>query len=369
MGDGALNITVCYEPSLLLEAAEVVYAFVNDIASKRMTLPTKYYLPVEAVDSIRNSVCAGLSAEDPQLQFYFRGVPVEGIADRLSCLGCCLLYYSVEVAHPGVDDMARALSETRAGHRRNGYSIYGIDPFTVNLAPAEDGAFASLSGQIARLPVGASYRMQLVEVFSAFDEHLERVVEILRPVAQALGPLLAPWVEQARDRMAQWEPFFRQNSAEEFLMRHGHVKAENLQELQIGFRYFSPLLCPIYVDDAAGRVSIHMGIGICPKMEPGPVPPVMDENRYAILRLLANPDRVEMLRLMAERPMGVPELSKRLHLNSGSVFRDVNSMHNAQLLLFQQENGKNLYSTNLSIISRTASDLVAYIQNDRPGRK
>lgn len=66
---------------------------------------------------------------------------------------------------------------------------------------------------------------------------------------------------------------------------------------------------------------------------------------------------------MMNRPMGVPELSKRLQLNSGSVFRDVNSMYNAKLLLFQPENGKNLYCTNLSAVVRITSNLVEYIRS------
>ena len=360
-----MEIIACYEPCLLLEAAELVYAFVNDVPSEQMTLPGEYYLPVDAVEAIRTAACAGLDQSDGRLQFYFRGVPVEGIAERLSCLGCCLLYYSTEVTHPDADDMTRALSETWNRHRRERYAINGIDPFTLNAAPAENGSFTSLSGEISRLPVPAAYRLQLVEVFSAFEEHLANVVQLLRPVVQALKPLLAPWVERSRSRMEEWEAFFREHSAEEFLLKRGHVKAEGIRELQIGFRYFSPLLCPIYIDEKAGCVAIHMGIGIRPEMEYVNAQPVMDESRYVILRLLANPDRVEMLRLMMERPMGVPELSKRLHLNTGSVFRDVNSMCNAQLLLFQPENGKNLYSTNLNAVSKTVSDLVEYLRQGR----
>lgn len=358
-----MEIIACCEPCLLLEAAELAYGFVNDIPSEQMTLPGDYYLPVDAVETIREAACAGLSRDDAQLQFYFRGVPVEGIAERLSCLGCCLLYHSVEVTHPGVDDMCRALSDTWTRHCRERYCVNGIDPFTLNTAPAEDGAFSTLSGEIARLPMPANYRLQLVEVFSAFELHLANVARLLRPVAEALEPLLAPWVERSRGRIAEWDAFFHQHSAEEFLLRRGHVKANGIRELQIGFRYFSPLLCPIYVDERAGCVAIHMGIGIRPEMEYVNPMPVMDESRYVILRLLANQDRVEMLRLMMTRPMGVPELSKRLHLNTGSVFRDVNGMYNAQLLLFQPEKGKNLYSTNINVVAKIASDLVEYIRS------
>ncbi len=44
---------------------------------------------------------------------------------------------------------------------------------------------------------------------------------------------------------------------------------------------------------------------------------------------MANVSRMEMLRAMAERPMSGQELAQKLNLNSGSVFRDLNSLYNA----------------------------------------
>lgn len=38
-------------------------------------------------------------------------------------------------------------------------------------------------------------------------------------------------------------------------------------------------------------------------------------------------------------------------------------MYNAKLLLFQPENGKNLYCTNLSAVVRITSNLVEYIRS------
>ena len=64
-----MNILACREPCLLLEAAELVYALVNDIPPENMTLPGEYYLPVEAVEAIRAEACRGLSPEDSRLQF------------------------------------------------------------------------------------------------------------------------------------------------------------------------------------------------------------------------------------------------------------------------------------------------------------
>ena len=43
-----------------------------------------------------------------------------------------------------------------------------------------------MAREISRLPVPQSYQLQLVEVFSAFHWHLDRLMTILRPAAQRL---------------------------------------------------------------------------------------------------------------------------------------------------------------------------------------
>ena len=358
-----MELEIYKKPCLLLEAAELVCAVVNNIPAEKLTVPDTYAIPPEAVRTIQEAACAGLSPEDRQLQFYFRGFPLFGVAERLFCLGCCLLYTSVEVSCNGVDDMAQALCDGWTRRRREDYRIDGIYPFSLRINVVNGREFTALSDEIAPLPVPQSYKMQLVEVFSAFDYHVSRVAELLRPVADALEVLLAPWVERATPLMNQWERFFREHGVNEFLLRRAQLKFGQVKTLQIAFRYFAPDPSPLYFDEKTGCVSIHMGMSIRPDPNDRGAVPTLDDLDHSALRLLANPDRVEMLRLMMNRPMGVPELSKRLQLNSGSVFRDVNSMYNAKLLLFQPENGKNLYCTNLSAVVRITSNLVEYIRS------
>ena len=53
LGDWEVNILACREPCLLLEAAELVYALVNDIPPENMTLPGEYYLPAVSYTHLR----------------------------------------------------------------------------------------------------------------------------------------------------------------------------------------------------------------------------------------------------------------------------------------------------------------------------
>ena len=84
-----------------------------------------------------------------------------------------------------------------------------------------------------------------------------------------------------------------------------------------------------------------------------------------VLRLDGKPAtiRMEMLRLVMERPMSGQELAQKLNLNSGSVFRDLNSLYNARLLLQESNGGRNYYRTNMSTIRQITEHLVNHIQS------
>ena len=70
----------------------MVYGLVNQIPVEKLAGERTVLHPPDQVRRIQAEVCAGLNPLDEVIQFYFRGVPLEGVPDRLSCLGCTLLY-------------------------------------------------------------------------------------------------------------------------------------------------------------------------------------------------------------------------------------------------------------------------------------
>lgn len=364
-----MDVALYPRPCLLYEAAELVFALVNGIPPEKLTGTGEYCIPPDHVQAIQAEACAGLSLEDEQLQFYFRGVPLEGTYGRTSCLGCCLLYSSLEIASSGVEEMQQALSAAWADHRERGYRINGIDAFSIGMEPTEDRAqFTSLSKEIAWLPVPQAYQMQLLEVFSAFDQHLAQVTSILKPVAAKLESLLEPWVARAQDLLQGWETLFRQeNQAEEFMLHQAQLRFDHYNFLGIALRYFSFGGSPGKIDELTGRVSFHMSVSVPPSLEQAEPLPAMMEQEYSALRLLANSDRVEMLRLMAERPMSGSEVARQLQSSVGSTFRDINNMYNAGLLLLLPGKGKSLYSTNFPAIETLTTHLLEYLRSGEKG--
>ena len=91
----------------------------------------------------------------------------------------------------------------------NGFSI------ELSTAPAPE-EFLPLSPEIGKLPIPASAQLQIVEVLSVPQEHLQRLSAFLLPVAEELEVQLAPWVARAQPLADAWENFFRTVSIDTF---------------------------------------------------------------------------------------------------------------------------------------------------------
>ena len=212
-------------------------------------------------------------------------------------------------------------------------------------------------------PERSLYRMQLLEVFSAFDRHLERVVELLRPIAAVLPDYMAPWTRQIPALAEQWDTFFQGNSAQEFFLQRARIQSGEFRELRLAFRFFSPYGSPGKFLGEKGRLLFHMGVNMQPGLGNAGQAQAPEEWELTALRLMANGSRMEMLHAMAERPMSGQELAQKLNLNSGSVFRDLNSLYNARLLLMESTGGRNCYRTNLPVVRNMMERMLNYLQN------
>lgn len=114
------------------------------------------------------------------------------------------------------------------------------------------------------MQVPALYRMQLLEVFSAFDRHLERVAKLLRPVAAALPGCMAPWTGQIPALAGQWETFLQGDSAQEFFLRRARIQSGAFLELKLSFRFFSPYGSPGKFSTAKRQLRFHLGVNMQP---------------------------------------------------------------------------------------------------------
>ena len=357
-----MEVTIYQEPCWLLEAAELVYGLVNNIPTTKLAGNGPYCLPLEQVAQLLTRASGWIDPADELVQYYFHGVPLVGFTNRLSCLGCAVLYSSlpVDCSRPG--DYAASIREAWHTLEEAGYCVDGIDGFSLNLVPSE-GKPVSLAKELSALEVPELYKMQLLEVFTAFDFHAERLLQLLSPVADALSKQLASWMQPISALAREWETFFQHNSPQEFFLRQARIQNISVERLEIAFRILSPACAHGKHAEKDRQVRLHMGIGMKPSLDPPVSARAPDEWELSAIRLLANSARMEMLRLMMDRPMSGQELVQKLNLNSGSVFRDLNSLLNARLLLLEAKEGRNYYRTNMDAIRQITEHLVNHIQS------
>ena len=207
--------------------------------------------------------------------------------------------------------------------------------------------------------------MRLLEVLSAFDLHLDRLLEILSPMAQALPGLLEPWTSQIPQLTEHWQRAVRENSPDSFFLSRVRLSDTRIERMELAFRFFSPVCSPGRYDNQLRSTRFHMGVYIDPAGEQPESQTIPNEVELEALRLIANPARIQMLRLMRDEPMSGHELAQALDLNSGTVSRDLNSLNNARLLLVGSSTGARFkYRTNLAairqILERCSDYLLKY---------
>lgn len=144
--------------------------------------------------------------------------------------------------------------------------------------------------------------MQLLEVFSAFDRHLERVVELLQPDCGGVAGLYGP-LDPGRFRI--WRSsgitFFRETRPEFFLQR-ARIQSGEFRELRLAFRFFSPYGSPGKFLGEKGRLLFHMGVNMQPGLGNAGQAQAPEEWELTALRLMANGSRMEMLHAMRSAP-------------------------------------------------------------------
>ncbi len=360
-----MNFKVHKKPCILLETVELVYSYVNQVPAEQLTEDAEYCIPAGDISAIRQAVCGPLDPDDAELQFYFRGVPVEGKEKHLSCLACCMIYSTMNLGCSGVDETVRSLKSGWFLEERP-FRVGGINGISINLTSTDTGEFTTLASEISRLPVPHAYQLQLVEVFSAFTWHLDRLMAYLRPSAERLAPLLTPWVERAMPRAEQWERYLQEPSAMQTMLRKTGLKQPEIQRLDLALRYFFPYAGPGEFQCQGSHLSLHMGVGVLPGKDAPQDADFLHDWEFTALRLLSHPDRARMLRVMTSQTMSVQELSQSLGLNPGSVFRDLNNLCNVGLLTQEIIANRVCYRTDSAAVERLTRHMRSFLCQEPP---
>lgn len=352
-----VEMTIHKQPCLLLEAIELVYSYVNGLPVEQLTGSGEFCIPAEEISRIRHAACQGVNPEDELVQFFFHGVPMGNHETRNAFLASHIFYGNTSAFFHNIDEMEASLAENWAAIQRP-YVISEMDAHAVSVETCPAGVFRPFSKEVARLPVTPAYQAQFMELVYNYELYLHRLVELLRPVTERLDDLLAPWVQRADPLREKWKAFFQSEDADRFFEDRIGLNGMVCRTLELTLRYFPGSGGYLRANTDAGLSCIVAGVGLNVGLTRRPPEEKLTDKEVSALRLLANMDRMAMIRALTKAPKSCQELIQELDLNSGTVFRGLNNMADVQLLNRELLDGKISYRTNPDMLRKLARRLL-----------
>lgn len=351
-----MELIVQSEPCLVLEAAELLFAYVNNIPVQKTAGAGPFCISPWQLQQFMNTNCESLDPNDDALQFLFRAEPLRDSAENSTCIARNLLYASLDLSRRTSEDLFDWLSEQ--WHRLLSGSAYpvGIGKYTLNWDERTKKTNVPLDHDINRLGVSKEYQSRLLTAFADIDGSLARLRKLLEPIEQALDGFLAPWIENTGGLTQSLETFFLGPDLEERLqMLWGLSPGTRVDTIHIALRYLDAGGQPGQFIMGDRTVSYwHYGVGDRLRQ---PEQNTFQEWELRVMRLMGNATRMQMLQELNRCPMSARELAAALHLNLGSVSRDLNSLFDARLIMVEMHTGRRLFVANKAAISEIAQHL------------
>jgi len=354
-----MDIQVNPQVNLFLEAADLICAYVNGIDPKYLTEDGAACVPGKEIGRIMEIACGELDLSASLVKFYFHGYRINESGpdeNRLVCIGNILANSCMVLDNDGTRSARELLRQcylaTGKPYRLNSFSKagFGWDPCA---------EFCPISEELDKLAIPDALRLRLAEVLSNYSRYAEYLCDLLEPVVERLRPLLTPWIQKLQPLTEQWIVALREEEKLQNFLSRFNADLEEVSRIVMCPRVLFPGDCNGYYS-SDGTLFCYAGAGLrigqAKKPELAP-------SELTALRLLSGADRIDMLRVMVGKRMGARELARKLNVNPGTVFRDLNSLNHAHLVKIVSEDGGRAYITDLDFLKQTVRRLVEYIES------
>lgn len=348
-----MHMELLRKPCILYETVELLFAYVNTIPPEQLTMEGDYCIPEAEIGQIMADACRDLDPSEPILQHFFGRHPIADEPDQFTCLAFCMVYTFIE---PGGQDIAAQMEKmcaTWESLRRKSYRISAINRFALDIAESQEAPILSLSSELRKLPVSDGYFALLLETFSDFDYQMQQLRICIEPVAQRLWALLEPYVERAAPLEQAWLEFWQTNRLDEFVrQRMGTTIHDDIRSAGMTFRYLNARYALGRYIPGDDTFWMHLGVGLHLTLQPAYQKRKLNDREFAAFRLLGDRGRSEIVRVLSDKYLSMQELTAQLGQNSGTVFRNLNNLLNAELLIRELRGDRFLYHTNMAYIRK-----------------
>lgn len=150
----------------------------------------------------------------------------------------------------------------------------------------------------------------------------------------------------------------------DFLLRRiGRIAEESFDQMYLVLRYLGSRYALGTYSEEERIVGFHMGVGV--KLTLSNAYEEKDWNpdrELTAFKLLGDKSRRDIIRLIHKNAMTIQEISNHLGMNSGTVFRNINALCNAELLIQERRGERPCYRARLPYIQAILYHMMEYLQ-------
>ena len=365
-----MEVFVTNQPYMLYETVELLRAFVNGTDPKELTMDGEFCLSPQEVEEVMASACDGMDPKDRWVRHFFLEYSILDDSNESTCLASCLAYsiFNISMQETTLDQQMAFVVNRWHVLRRTGYRISAIDRFGIDVDPLPTQEPVRLSDELKRLPLSPDFYFLLHEAFSDLDFSAAQLLCVIRPVAERLSALLRPYVRRAAVLAERWSHFFqnREMLYELLKARAGAVEEDFVDRVYLVLRYLHSRYAMGNSSREERALGFHLGLGVKLTLAADPQEKTAAslDREAAAFKLLGDKGRRDIIRLLGKKAMTMQEVANQLEINSGTVFRNINSLYNAELLIRENHGGRFLYRAKLSYIQAIFDHMMEYFQDE-----
>ena len=187
-----MNVHFEMRPCIILETVELLYAYVNQIPTQKLTGDGPCCIPGWDLQQIIHDCCAGLADRKSVLQYYFGRASIQDAREKSTCLARNIFYDTLNFSSRSLEEAGRNLHESWRVTRAKGLRPYRIGEFSMDYSIPQETEYTPLSNYFERLPVLPGYQKKLLEAFAGYDDTVDELISLIRPVAAMLVGFAAP---------------------------------------------------------------------------------------------------------------------------------------------------------------------------------
>lgn len=365
-----MEVFVTNQPYILYETVELLRVFVNRTDPEDLTMEGEFCLAPQEVKELMASACETVDPEDQWVRHFFQEFPILDDSNQKTCLASCIAYssFNVRMQESVLDQQLAFVVDQWNLIRRSGYHINAVNRFGIGIDSAPSKGPVRLAEELKRLPLTPDFYLLLHEAFSDLEFSTAQLLRVIRPVAERLSSLLRPYVRRAAVLAERWSHFFQDRKMlYEFLKnRTGAVEEDSIDRVYLVLRYLHSRYAVGTNSPEEHVFGFHVGVGVKLTLTSSYQEKTAAslDREAAAFKLLGDKGRRDIIRLLGKKAMTMQEVANQLEINSGTVFRNINSLYNAELLIRENHGGHFLYRSKLSYIQAIFDHMMEYFQDE-----